>query len=175
VFAPVPGCVCTSTRVCLHQYQGVFAPVPGCVTVFAPVPGCVTVFAPVPGCVCTSTRVCLHQGACILYKHLAPVVTMDNCDFCVAFSRCSVLWTNRYSKYLCANEKLMLVFCFQSGGTTVPLETNTVRFIDNFSSGARGAASAEYPWKVTKTSGQTLYVMWLIRFVLTIITVISSL
>ncbi|XP_028411460.1 uncharacterized protein LOC114534012 [Dendronephthya gigantea] len=31
-----------------------------------------------------------------------------------------------------------------SGGTTVPLETNTVRFIDNFSSGARGAASAEY-------------------------------
>lgn len=30
-----------------------------------------------------------------------------------------------------------------SGGTTVPLERNTVRFIDNFSSGHRGAASAE--------------------------------
>lgn len=30
-----------------------------------------------------------------------------------------------------------------SGGTTVPLEKRCVRFIDNFSSGARGAASAE--------------------------------
>ena len=30
-----------------------------------------------------------------------------------------------------------------SGGTTVPLEKNTVRFIDNFSTGARGAVSAE--------------------------------
>ena len=32
----------------------------------------------------------------------------------------------------------------QSGGTTVPLERNTVRFIDNFSAGTRGSASAEY-------------------------------
>jgi phosphopantothenate-cysteine ligase len=31
-----------------------------------------------------------------------------------------------------------------SGGTTVPLETQTVRFIDNFSAGTRGATSAEY-------------------------------
>ena len=31
-----------------------------------------------------------------------------------------------------------------SGGTTVPLEKNTVRFIDNFSTGARGATSAEF-------------------------------
>lgn len=31
-----------------------------------------------------------------------------------------------------------------SGGTTVPLEQNTVRFLDNFSTGSRGAASAEY-------------------------------
>lgn len=30
-----------------------------------------------------------------------------------------------------------------SGGTTVPLEQNTVRFIDNFSSGQRGASSCE--------------------------------
>lgn len=30
-----------------------------------------------------------------------------------------------------------------SGGTTVPLERNTVRFLDNFSTGSRGAASAE--------------------------------
>ncbi|KAJ1979672.1 Phosphopantothenate--cysteine ligase cab2, partial [Dimargaris xerosporica] len=31
-----------------------------------------------------------------------------------------------------------------SGGTIVPLENQTVRFIDNFSAGTRGAASAEY-------------------------------
>jgi phosphopantothenate-cysteine ligase len=31
-----------------------------------------------------------------------------------------------------------------SGGTTIPLERNTVRFLDNFSGGRRGAASAEY-------------------------------
>ena len=30
-----------------------------------------------------------------------------------------------------------------SGGTTVPLERRTVRFIDNFSSGNRGAALTE--------------------------------
>ncbi|ODV60058.1 phosphopantothenate--cysteine ligase CAB2 [Ascoidea rubescens DSM 1968] len=30
-----------------------------------------------------------------------------------------------------------------SGGTTVPLENNTVRFIDNFSAGTRGSTSAE--------------------------------
>ncbi|CCF59736.1 hypothetical protein KAFR_0H03260 [Kazachstania africana CBS 2517] len=36
--------------------------------------------------------------------------------------------------------KIVLV---TSGGTTVPLENNTVRFIDNFSAGTRGAASAE--------------------------------
>ncbi|MCL4129123.1 UNVERIFIED_CONTAM: hypothetical protein GTU68_026130 [Idotea baltica] len=31
-----------------------------------------------------------------------------------------------------------------SGGTTVPLERNTVRFVDNFSAGTRGASSTEY-------------------------------
>lgn len=30
-----------------------------------------------------------------------------------------------------------------SGGTTVPLEKQTVRFLDNFSTGNRGALSAE--------------------------------
>ncbi|KAL6080066.1 Phosphopantothenate--cysteine ligase cab2 [Balamuthia mandrillaris] len=41
-----------------------------------------------------------------------------------------------------AGRKLALV---TSGGTTVPLEKNTVRYIDNFSGGNRGACSAEYP------------------------------
>jgi phosphopantothenate-cysteine ligase len=39
-----------------------------------------------------------------------------------------------------SNRRVVLV---TSGGTTVPLETQTVRFIDNFSAGTRGAASAE--------------------------------
>jgi len=57
---------------------------------------------------------------------------------------------------LATREQQLEKFCFQqssegrpialvtSGGTTVPLELNTVRFVDNFSSGARGSASAEY-------------------------------
>lgn len=36
------------------------------------------------------------------------------------------------------------VVLITSGGTTVPLENQTVRFIDNFSAGTRGATSAEY-------------------------------
>lgn len=40
-----------------------------------------------------------------------------------------------------SGKKIVLV---TSGGTTVPLENNTVRFIDNFSAGTRGATSAEY-------------------------------
>ncbi|XP_051123630.1 phosphopantothenate--cysteine ligase 2-like isoform X2 [Andrographis paniculata] len=36
------------------------------------------------------------------------------------------------------------VVCVTSGGTTVPLEQRCVRYIDNFSSGHRGASSTEY-------------------------------
>mmetsp|Transcript_11599 Transcript_11599/g.17571 ORF Transcript_11599/g.17571 Transcript_11599/m.17571 type:complete len:318 (-) Transcript_11599:45-998(-) len=36
------------------------------------------------------------------------------------------------------------VVIITAGGTSVPLERNTVRFVDNFSGGNRGAASAEY-------------------------------
>ncbi|ORX38493.1 putative phosphopantothenate-cysteine ligase [Kockovaella imperatae] len=39
------------------------------------------------------------------------------------------------------NQRVVLV---TSGGTTVPLEANTVRFLDNFSAGTRGATSAEH-------------------------------
>ena len=35
------------------------------------------------------------------------------------------------------------IACVTSGGTTVPLERNTVRYIDNFSTGNRGAALTE--------------------------------
>lgn len=36
------------------------------------------------------------------------------------------------------------VVLITSGGTTVPLEKNMVRFVDNFSAGTRGATAAEY-------------------------------
>ena len=40
-----------------------------------------------------------------------------------------------------SHRRLVLI---TSGGTTVPLENQTVRFIDNFSAGTRGATSAEH-------------------------------
>lgn len=43
--------------------------------------------------------------------------------------------------HMAAARRVVLV---SSGGTTVPLENQTVRFIDNFSAGTRGATSAEY-------------------------------
>ena len=45
------------------------------------------------------------------------------------------------SKHHQFGRKVVLV---TSGGTTVPIESNTVRFLDNFSQGTRGACSAEY-------------------------------
>jgi phosphopantothenate-cysteine ligase len=48
------------------------------------------------------------------------------------------IFINRHAE---EGRKLVLV---TSGGTTVPLENQTVRFIDNFSAGTRGATSAEY-------------------------------
>ena len=49
---------------------------------------------------------------------------------------------NPFIKYhVQSNRNVVLI---TSGGTTVPLENQTVRFIDNFSAGTRGATSAEY-------------------------------
>lgn len=42
------------------------------------------------------------------------------------------------------NGRAHRVVCVTSGGTTVPLEQRCVRYIDNFSSGHRGASSTEY-------------------------------
>ena len=46
-----------------------------------------------------------------------------------------------FCRALPADHKIVLV---TSGGTTVPFERNTVRFIDNFSAGTRGSSSAEH-------------------------------
>jgi len=45
------------------------------------------------------------------------------------------------ARHVQEGRKVVLV---TSGGTTVPLELNVVRFLDNFSAGTRGATSAEY-------------------------------
>ncbi|KAF3919265.1 hypothetical protein ABW20_dc0101687 [Dactylellina cionopaga] len=47
-----------------------------------------------------------------------------------------------FVKLHCAHQRRVVLVT--SGGTTVPLENQTVRFIDNFSAGTRGATSAEY-------------------------------
>jgi phosphopantothenate---cysteine ligase (ATP) len=46
-------------------------------------------------------------------------------------------------KRFCALHKRGNIAVVTSGGTTVPLERNCVRFVDNFSQGTRGALSAE--------------------------------
>lgn len=43
-----------------------------------------------------------------------------------------------------ANGNARRVVCVTSGGTTAPLEQRCVRYVDNFSSGHRGATSTEY-------------------------------
>lgn len=70
-------------------------------------------------------------------------------------------WEDFYAKHpppqdLMQSEKLLKEFIERqlktdnrvvlvtSGGTTTPLEHNTVRFVDNFSAGTRGSVSAEY-------------------------------
>ncbi|XP_039750538.1 phosphopantothenate--cysteine ligase [Pararge aegeria] len=63
--------------------------------------------------------------------HLPPTDFEDNRSLLKEFCE-------RHDQY---GNKIVLV---TSGGTTVPLEHNTVRFVDNFSAGTRGAASAEY-------------------------------
>ncbi|KAG9258652.1 DNA/pantothenate metabolism flavoprotein [Emericellopsis atlantica] len=49
--------------------------------------------------------------------------------------------TDFVNRHAAAGRRVVLI---TSGGTTVPLEKQTVRFIDNFSAGTRGATSAEY-------------------------------
>ena len=46
-------------------------------------------------------------------------------------------------RHVCVEGSQRRVVLVTSGGTTVPLEKNTVRFIDNFSTGSRGSKSVE--------------------------------
>ncbi|KAF9178124.1 hypothetical protein BGZ51_007123 [Haplosporangium sp. Z 767] len=64
-------------------------------------------------------------------SHVAPKSLAENAKKIKTF----------VDKHMHEGRRVVLV---TSGGTTVPLETHTVRFIDNFSAGTRGATSAEY-------------------------------
>ncbi|KAJ1853112.1 Phosphopantothenate--cysteine ligase cab2 [Coemansia sp. RSA 2703] len=46
----------------------------------------------------------------------------------------------KFLRHQMPDQRVVLI---TSGGTTVPLENNTVRFVDNFSAGTRGSCSAE--------------------------------
>jgi len=53
-------------------------------------------------------------------------------------------WKERIQSFVALHhEQGRRVAIVTSGGTTVPLEKNTVRFLDNFSEGRRGSSSAE--------------------------------
>ena len=52
--------------------------------------------------------------------------------------------TQNLLKEFCNANRKQRVILVTSGGTTIPFEKNTVRFIDNFSQGTRGSASTEY-------------------------------
>ena len=55
-------------------------------------------------------------------------------------TKCKLEEFVKYQHEICQRSVCLVT----SGGTTVPLEVNTVRFVDNFSAGTRGSASAEY-------------------------------
>ncbi|KAH8250037.1 hypothetical protein KR026_004188 [Drosophila bipectinata] len=67
--------------------------------------------------------------------HLPPADFEDNRSLLKEFCE-------RHNKL--QNRIVLVTVSVLSGGTTVPLEHNTVRFVDNFSAGTRGSASAEY-------------------------------
>ncbi|XP_078037964.1 phosphopantothenoylcysteine synthetase [Augochlora pura] len=64
-------------------------------------------------------------------KHSPPQDLVQNETLLKEFIECQ----------LKRNQEIVLI---TSGGTTTPLEHNTVRFVDNFSAGTRGSVSAEY-------------------------------
>ncbi|KAG5513978.1 hypothetical protein PMAC_000600 [Pneumocystis sp. 'macacae'] len=57
-------------------------------------------------------------------------------------------WTQKVKEFvniqLKNDKRVVLVTVWKSGGTAVPLESQPVRFLDNFSAGTRGSASTEY-------------------------------
>lgn len=55
---------------------------------------------------------------------------------------------SRLMKEFCEKQKGKKIVLVSSGGTTVPLERHTVRYLDNFSAGTRGSSSTEYFLKI---------------------------
>ncbi len=51
--------------------------------------------------------------------------------------------SDKVTKFLSSVEPNAKIACVTSGGTAVPLEKDSVRFIENFSKGTRGARSCE--------------------------------
>lgn len=58
--------------------------------------------------------------------------------------KCQEALAREFINYHAESDPPRRLVLVTSGGTTVPLENQTVRFIDNFSAGSRGSTSAEY-------------------------------
>ena len=70
----------------------------------------------------------------IIKSELSP----NEIESCELAEKCLDEFTSNFD---CTKSKIV---CITSGGTSIPMEQNTVRTIENFSSGERGAKSAEY-------------------------------
>lgn len=71
------------------------------------------------------------------FKHNPPPATLND------YTASTKAFIARHTSSTKSSQPRPIVLV-TSGGTTVPLENQTVRFIDNFSAGTRGATSAEY-------------------------------
>lgn len=72
------------------------------------------------------------------FKHNPPPTTLDE------YTQLARDFINFHALQRGLDAPARPIVLVTSGGTTVPLENQTVRFIDNFSAGTRGATSAEY-------------------------------
>ena len=66
-------------------------------------------------------------------------------------------------RHAAGNKKFLFV---TSGGTTVPLEKNTVRFIDNFSTGKRGSSVVEAAFQhndIVESASEKISIIFLQR------------
>lgn len=83
------------------------------------------------------TEKCLDESIDAFFKSAPPLQDLDN------ITKKLENFVAQHSVHS-ESQNTKKVVCVTSGGTTVPLERRCVRYIDNFSSGHRGASSTEY-------------------------------
>ncbi|XP_076863526.1 phosphopantothenate--cysteine ligase isoform X1 [Brachyhypopomus gauderio] len=103
--------------------------------------------------VCANKTICQFDSAALITQRCTKCIKTNTMahsvdgNLCVEFAMPShveevkKLMAGFAERHGAAGRRVVLI---TSGGTKVPLESRTVRFLDNFSSGRRGASSAEY-------------------------------